>query len=65
MKRRAGCEDIVDQQDMFVFDLGGVVYGKRPAKIREAFLFREGCLRHRRPDSAKAGKQYWDLEMLT
>ena len=54
MKGRASREDIVDQEDAFVFDTSGIVYGKGPVKIREAFFSRERRLRHRRFDSEEA-----------
>ena len=42
--RRAGCEDIINEQDAFVHDLNGVPYDKRTAKIGETIFTRQGGL---------------------
>ncbi len=39
MKGRTSGEDIVDQQDAFACDAGGIVHGEGAAKIGEAFVF--------------------------
>jgi hypothetical protein len=65
MKGRACREHVVNQEDAFVFDPSGIVYGKGPVKIRETFFSRERRLRHLRFDPEKTRQDQRDLKMLT